>query len=281
MPAQLAHLTDIGTRTTPMTIRPPADYLRSVPAIDETGLHADPTVRQLVAAHSAFGTLPEQDRHTLLRFSRIRTLKRLEAICQPGDPATSVLLVLEGFMKVSRPLSDDGEIILELLGAGRSAGELPALQRKAHDTAIVALSPCRLLQIDARQFRQVFERRPDELLAILRLVEERFQIVTDQLADSRDQPAAARLAKALLRLARSPIAGSNSEAGLPMRLSQAELGSMSSLCREFVCRYLGAWRDAGWVKMHGGTVSSIQIVPLTRVSEAEASGGNKSRSRLN
>jgi CRP-like cAMP-binding protein len=238
-------------------------YLRPVPADPAPG--NDPAVRQHLAAHPALGTLPEQDRHSLLRWSRIRTLKRREVICRQGDPAASVILVLDGYLKQSVALADGGEVFLDIAGPGECTGEFVALDRSAHDADITALSPCRLLMIDAGQFWQAFEHRPEALLAILRLGREQQQRITAQLVGLGGLAAPARLANALLRLAQLPPACADA-AEIPLRLSQAELAVMTGATREMVNKQLGEWRAAGWVRMCGGTVISIDAAALAEVA---------------
>ena len=132
---------------------------------------------------------PEQDRNALLRWSRVRSLKRQEVICRQGDAASTVILVLENYLKLSVACADGGEAFLDIAGPGDCAGAITALDRRAHDSDVTALSPARALMIDARQFWQTFERHPEALLAILRLATARLRRVTDQLAGIAGLPA--------------------------------------------------------------------------------------------
>ncbi len=257
----------IGARINPVLTYQRPGYLRPTQTntIAESGPGADPAVRRLTAAHPTLATLAEQDRRVLLRWSRIRKLKRREVICRQGDPAGSVLLVLEGYLKLSTPLADGGEVLLEIAGPGDCAGELTAMQDRPHDVNLTTLSECRLLMIDARQFRQAFDRHPEGLLAIMRTAARRIQKATEQMLDGRTLTAPARLAKALLYLARLPSAAPNATASLSLRLSQGELGSMTGMCREVVNKHLGTWRDAGWVQMSGGTVTRVDVAEIANL----------------
>jgi CRP-like cAMP-binding protein len=238
-------------------------YLRSVPA--DPAPASDPTIRHHLAAHPALGALPEQDRNALLRWSRVRSLKRQEVICRQGDAASTVILVLEGYLKLSVACADGGEAFLDIAGPGDCAGAITALDRRAYDSDVTALSPARALMIDARQFWQTFERHPEALLAILRLATARLRRVTDQLAGIAGLPAPARLAKVLLRLTQLPAAGTDAA----LRLSQVELAVMTGVSRELINKQLREWRDAGWVRMSSGSVTSVHEAALTRVAEGE------------
>ncbi len=253
-----------GGAILPAAIQHAAPYLRPVPATADTGPSNDPAIRDRLAAHPAFGTLPEQDRQALLRWSRIRSLKRQEVICHQGDPAATVILVLDGYLKRSVSLADGGEVFLDIVAPGECTGETAALDLGTYDADITALSPSRLLLIDAKQFWQAFERRPDAMVAVLRLAREQVQRVTAQLVGIGGLAAPARLASVLLRLTRLPSSQPDGESA-PLRLSQVELAVMTGVSRELINKQLSEWRAAGWVGMTGGSVTSIHAVALADV----------------
>jgi len=243
---------------TPATAR-----LYPAPTTAETATDPDSTLRRLIAAHPALGTLPEHDRRALLGWCRFRNVKRQEVICRRGDPVSAVILVLEGYVKLSTSLADGDDVFLDIAAIGSCIGDLTALQRQPHDANCTALSQGRLLMVDARQFRHAFEQRPEGLLAIMRLVGERLLRTTEHLVDSRERTASIRLAKALLCLAGLPSIGPRSAANLPLQLSQTELGVMTGVRREVVNRQLSAWRELGWIHMSGGTVRSVDAAALS------------------
>ena len=78
---------------------------------------------------------------------------------------------------------------------------------------------------------------------MMRLVSERLQRATSQVADALALSASARLAKALLHLASVRRSCGHGDTG-PLHLSQAELGAMAGLTRESVNKILGSWREA-------------------------------------
>jgi CRP-like cAMP-binding protein len=246
-------------------IHPATPWLRSVPPA-ETGPAADPRAHRLFAAHPALGTLAEAERLALLQRSRVRTVRRKEIAGRQGDPASNVILVLEGYVMLTCQVGDGNEVFLDIAGPGTCIGEMLALHKAPQDATLTALAPCRLLLIDARHFRQAFERRPDGLRAILRLAGERLRQVTEHLVDSCGLTAPARLAKALLRLAQLSSPGTGG--ALPVRLSQGELGMMTGMCREVVNKQLRAWLADGLLDMAAGAVTSIRPTALADAVEA-------------
>ena len=213
------------------------------------GIGADATAHALSAAHPTLARLTEQSRRALLRWSRFRRVKRRETVWHQGDPAGAVILVVSGYLKRSVPLSDGNEVLLGLIGPGDCAGETTVLLEQPHDANLTALAECLVLMIDARQFRHAFGDEPEALLAVMRSTTEELHRTTQQLLAGRAQITPGRLANVVLCLPRAPSSGLTGATRLALRLSQSELGAMAGICREVVNRYLGIWRDAGWVEL--------------------------------
>jgi CRP/FNR family cyclic AMP-dependent transcriptional regulator len=195
-----------------------AGSVGAVPLEPASASHVDATANMLSVAHPTLGKLTEQARRAVLRCSRFRSAKRREVICHEGDPSGTVILVVDGYLKRSMPLPDGNEVLLGLLGPGECAGELTALQDRPYDADLTAVSPCRLLIIEARQFRLAYEQEPVGLLAIMRSVASQMQRTTEQLLDGRALSTSIRLAKALLYLPRVPAPGSSDATQLKLRL---------------------------------------------------------------
>lgn len=237
--------------------------LPSTPPFAARGISAGATPCKLIAGHSALGSLPEADRLSLMQWSTIRVLQRRETIFRCGDPGRTVVLVLEGYVKLSTALADGREVVLEIVGPGGCFGELAVLNKWPREADAMTLSRCRVLAIDGRQFTQVIERRPEGMLAVTRMVSERLQRAMEQVVDALVLPAPARLAKALILLAKLRSSGLHHGDRIPLRLSQSELGSMTGLTRESVNKHLGAWRDAGWILLSRGSVTLLDIAALS------------------
>ncbi len=159
----------------------------------------DSIAGKLIAGHGALGFLPEQDLRALMQWTTIRHFQRRETIFRRGDPGRSVILVQQGDVKLSTTLANGREAVFDVLGPGGCVGEAAALNRQPREADATALTRGRLLAIDGRQFKQVIERRPEGLLAIMQLLSERLQSARDQLADAFALSVPARLAKAMNR----------------------------------------------------------------------------------
>jgi CRP/FNR family cyclic AMP-dependent transcriptional regulator len=178
-----------------------------------------------------------------------------------------VVAVLDGYVKLSSTTAAGREVVLEIIRPGMSFGELAAINNWPRDSDAVALSRCRVLAIDGRQFTQVMERSPAGLLTMVHSISERLRAATQRVLDTIALPAPARVAKTLLHLAelQSPTPqGLTPRNGvrLALQLSQADLGGMTGLTRESINKQLASLREAGSIALSGGSVTLLDIAAL-------------------
>jgi CRP-like cAMP-binding protein len=230
------------------------------------GGHAESGPRGLIASHGMLGMLPEHDLAELMHRSTIRNLRRRAVVFRQGDPGITVNLVLLGYVKLSKTLVDGRDVVLEIVGPGEAFGEVAVLNKWAHEADARALSDCRLLSIDGRDFRRTFDSRPECFLTIMRLVSERLQRMTEQMVDALALSAQARLAKAIMLLARLRSSSPEHRGKVQLTLSQTELGAMTGLTRESVNKHLGVWREAGWILLSDRSVTLIDVSALSDIA---------------
>ena len=235
----------------PQTIRPPA--------------FAD-DIAAFIAEHGVLGCLPERDRQELLRWSAIRTLGERKRIFRQGDPGRTVLVVLAGHVKLSLATADGREVVLEIVYPAGCFGELAVLNNCPRAADATTISRCRLLAIDGRQFLEVMGRSLEGLQAVVELTSRRLRTTTQRVLDAVALPAAARVAKALLELAGLQCQAVRDGAHIELQMSQAELGGLTGLTRESVCKQMAALREAGLITQSEGCVTLLDVTALGAVS---------------
>jgi CRP/FNR family transcriptional regulator len=222
----------------------------------------DAAVLKLIGRQSILSLLPEADLRALVRQGIVRNLRERELIFAHGDEGRTVMVVLQGYVKLSSMTSGGREVVLEIAGPGRVFGELATLNDWRRTADATALGPARVLQIEGAQFGRALARSPEAMFAVIRLLSQRLRVTTEQVTDSVALPAAARLAKAIMHLA--ALHSHNVKEGLriDLPLSQRELGGMTGLTRESINKHLATWRDAGWVALSGRSLTLLDVGAL-------------------
>ncbi len=222
----------------------------------------DAMMIEAVTGLGAFGRLPEQDLRGLVQQSTIRSLRARETIFRCGDPGRTVIVVLDGYVKLSSFTPGGREVVLEIVQPGGCFGELAVLNNWPRNADASTISRCKLLAIDGRQFIQVMERSPAGLQVMVQLISQRLRTVNERVIDAIELPASARLVKVLLHLAELQCPTVRNGTRIQLRLSQAELGGMTGLTRESINKHLAMLRDAGWILQSCGSVTLLDVTAL-------------------
>ncbi|MGH7153918.1 MAG: Crp/Fnr family transcriptional regulator [Acetobacteraceae bacterium] len=198
----------------------------------------------------------------LVRQAVVQSFAERATVFEQGDDRSSLMAVARGYVKLSVVTLNGREVVLDLAGPGSVFGELAALNGWPRSAAAVALTDCTLLAIDAGAFSRALAGAPEALMEMVRLLSRRLRRTTEQMTDTLDLPAPARLAKALLELAALHSRPVRDGLQIELALSQRELGGMSGLIRESINRHLSNWRDAGWLRLSDRTITLTDIQAL-------------------
>jgi CRP/FNR family transcriptional regulator, cyclic AMP receptor protein len=231
------------------------------------GLLATPTdetdaVLKTIKEQSILGALAEQDLQALVRQTPVRVLPKNRVLFRSGDEGRSVVLILQGYIKLSTMASNGREVVLEIAGPGTIFGELAVLNGSPRRADATTLTACRVMAFDGTLFRRLVGNTPEAMFAAIRLLSARLSAVTEQGMDAVSLPAPVRLAKALLHLAGLHSQRVDGCLHIGFRLSQRELGAMTGLIRESINKHLNAWRAAGWIELVGGSVTLCDVQAL-------------------
>lgn len=95
-----------------------------------------------------------------------------------GDPGDHVVLLLEGLVEITHE-TPEGEIVaLRTLEAGSILGEIAALDGRPRSATVKASCPCRIVRVQAADFRSLLHRRPDMLEELFLTQVERVRSLT-------------------------------------------------------------------------------------------------------
>ncbi len=212
--------------------------------------------------HPVLGHLGTDGIGLLVQQAAVKHFLERAQIFQQGDEGRSVMVVADGYVKLSAVTFSGREVVLDLARPGSVFGELAVLNGWPRAATATALAKCVLLSIDGAAFARALSHAPAAMRELIRLLSHRLRKTTEQMTDVIDMPAPARIAKALLQLAAlhsKPVPGGLQ---IELPLSQSELGGMTGLIREIINRHLGNWRDAGWLHLSDRSIVLTNVQAL-------------------
>ncbi|MFQ3665653.1 MAG: Crp/Fnr family transcriptional regulator [Sphingomonadaceae bacterium] len=223
--------------------------------------HALPDAEAVLAEIPLFAGLPADTLAAIARRMHAHTARRGETLIRQGDPGDTLLIVLEGHLKVVLLAASGREIVLDFPGPGAVVGEIAILDGGPRTASVVAVEDSRLLLLHRRDLLAGLRAHPDAAIALLEATARRLRETDALIEGDRSLPMASRLARALLRLAKGD--GDT----LRARLSQGELGAFAGLSRENVNRQLKEWEAEGLVRLESGRMVILDREALAAMAD--------------
>lgn len=191
--------------------------------------------------------LTAEDAIRLIDLGLRRRHPRGTALFDQGQPADSVVVILEGRVKVSAE-AGGRQILLEVRGPGDLVGEAAALEGLTHQGTALAIEPAESIAVSVAEFSRFLAGSPRALRLLLRTL----SCSVAELQAERVRQAAldtgGRLAERLVKLCEH--FGQQTARGIDLRLeiSQEELAGSIGSSHKAVAHALGDMRRQGWLE---------------------------------
>ena len=224
---------------------------------------ASQDIAQFLSKSLLFGALDDGARRELAGHARRQSFDIGEPIFHVGAPGQSMMVILNGTVRVSLPGPRGKGVILVDLPAGELLGEVALLDGKERSAGATALTRCELVVLERRDVVAFLEKRPDICLKLLELMCARLRKSDQRMSDIAFLELSVRLAKVLLdRISPSGRAGAKSK----LSLSQTELANMINATRENVNRCLRNWQRQGIVDLDERWIVVLQREALGAIA---------------
>jgi CRP-like cAMP-binding protein len=170
-------------------------------------------------------------------------------IFQQGAPATSVLYIQAGRVKLSVVSSSGKEAVVAVLGPGDFFGESCLAGQPVRMSTATAMVPSRVLTIGRNRMRRLLRLEPELANRFIAYVLARNVRVEEDLVDRLFNSVEKRFARALLLMARygEPQGG---DWILP-RVSQETLAEMVGTTRPRINFFMNKFRSLGFIDYNG------------------------------
>ena len=197
-----------------------------------------------------FSQVSPEDVSWLESKSKMRKLKRGEAVYLPTDASDDILLVAEGRIKICHATPEGKQSILGFIDPGEIFGELALLDsNSAREDAAEAAEKSVIVAIPKNELLAIVQKYPSIVLGVTKLIGMRRQRVERRLRNLLFRSNRDRVIHLLLELTEKY--GRRTEAGveLKIRLSHQEMASIIGSTRETVTVVLGQLQTEGLLKI--------------------------------
>jgi CRP/FNR family cyclic AMP-dependent transcriptional regulator len=217
--------------------------------------------------------LDDMERSALRTAARSRTYAAKTPLCNQGDRSDHVVIIEQGWVKVTSATENGHEVMLAVRGPGDLVCEGAVLGDRQRSATVAAMSPLRALVIPAGRFTAFLDEFPRTWRMVSETVVHRLDDADRRVRAQASATGAERLALLLLHLAelseREDGRAADGTIAIRPPLSQEDLASWVDSSRETVARALKVWRAGGLVRTERRKITILDPAGL----RAYAHGG--------
>ena len=170
---------------------------------------------------------------------KTRNYRRGEVIFHQDDPGSDLHIIKSGQVKIATSSPEGEEIIMALLTAGDSFGEIALLDGKPRSAGAIAMEATQTLTLNREDFLIILIANADMARAILASVAAGWRKTSHLLEDAMFLDLPARLAKRLLELAEKHGTMTAGGIEIDLQLTQQDLAAAVGVSRVAMNRQLG------------------------------------------
>jgi CRP/FNR family transcriptional regulator, dissimilatory nitrate respiration regulator len=174
---------------------------------------------------------------------RPRNYARGEPIFEQGDPAEGFFCVIEGWAKLYRVREDGEEVVVAIFSAGETFAEVAMFLGGRYPASCEAVSPARILEIDAANLRRAILTQPQLAFDMLAAASLRLRQLVDEIEQLKAQSGPQRIADFFVRQAHA----TSGPVQIALPYEKALIASRLGMKPESFSRALGKLSELGVV----------------------------------
>jgi CRP-like cAMP-binding protein len=209
--------------------------------------------------------LEDDSRRALMESGNELRYPARTAVLRRDEPSSHVLLILDGWLKVTASAETGHEALLALRGPGDIVGESAALHGTTRSASVSTLEPVRAVAVAADRFIGFLDAHPVAARQLMAVITERMRAGDRKRLEHASCGVRERLARLLLELSESY--GEHHDEGVLLRvpLTQQELAGSVGASREAVTRLLRELRERGVVMTSRRSLVVVRPDVLRRI----------------
>jgi CRP/FNR family cyclic AMP-dependent transcriptional regulator len=180
-------------------------------------------------------------------------------------PGEAVYVILYGTVKIHIEQPDGRDVILSILGAGDTLGEMSLIDSVGRSASVLTLEDSLLLWMDRATFQTMLDDFPPVARNLVRILSARVRL-SDQLIQSlATLDVYGRVARQLLAFAEKyGRPGVGGEITIPIRLTQGDMAELVGASRKRVNQVMVAFKGLNLITEAEGKVTILDREGLAR-----------------
>ena len=176
---------------------------------------------------------------------------------QPGE---AVYVILLGTVKIHIEQADGRDVVLAIIGAGDTLGEMSLLDSAGRSASAVTLEDSLLLWMDKAAFQQMLADFPPVALNLVRIMSSRVRLNNELIQALATLDVYGRVARQLLAFAEKYGESEGQTTLIPVHLTQGEIADLVGASRKRVNQVMVFFREQEFISLN----STGKIVVLNR-----------------
>jgi CRP-like cAMP-binding protein len=204
-----------------------------------------------------FSELSDKDLEKIVRAGNKKNYHKENLILIEEEIGSSMFVILDGRVKVSR-ISDDGrEVILSIMSEGDFFGEMSLLDGHTRSANVTAIDDSVLLVIRREEFLQMLHDYPQIAINLLKELAQRIRKGDEHIKSLSLQDAKGRVANTLLRISEDYGVFRKGQVEINELPLQQDLANMAGTSRETISRVIKTLIEQGYLKKERGKIIII------------------------
>lgn len=208
-----------------------------------------------------FATLAPAELAAAAAIAQLCAYRHGERLFQAGDSCASVIIVLDGFVRLSQRTPDGAVVTTGIVRAGDLVAVTTLREQAEHDHSADALGRVRTIELPAPLLLDLVSRSPRLFAGLTRCLVARLDDAYRGVVADAHSALPLRVIHTLGCLTR-PARSAPPEALRPLavRLSHAEVARLVGADRATVTRLIGALAQQGLVRQVRGHIAAVTVV---------------------
>lgn len=205
---------------------------------------------------------------TFVKRSRQRRYAHGSVIFHKDDPGSLLYVIVQGSVKISMPSIDGKDLVLNILAAGESFGEMALFDEEPRVASAEAVEDTVALTMQRADFLALIERYPALAMRVIGLLTRRLRSADSLAQDACLLDLPGRLARRLLELAETYGEGDlrKGPVVLTLRLTQTELAALVGATRVATNRTLQRMQSLGMLSWEAQRITLRKPADLRRLA---------------